>query len=301
MLDNLTLDQISVFVTIAESGSFRAAAARLARVQSAVSHAVANLEAEFGLTLFDRSGHRPALTAEGNALLSNARDLLLRVDAMRARARGLGDGVESELSVIVDTLFPIATVGAALAEMRAAYPSVGVRLAVEPMGGPIEAVTERRSALAVTVGEDFRDPRLALDAICAVQIARNDARHVISFSRRVSPELCLSSRPLWKQRARGMPGARCTHGLVCKGREKKRTRAYRFSGRHSGIPCAMALRLMRAHPGETGLFCHRARQAATRLARDTCREGVRPARFRRPHRHVRLVRRSGHRISPQHP
>ncbi|MCC8942155.1 LysR family transcriptional regulator [Bradyrhizobium sp. Arg68] len=170
MLDNLTLDQIRIFVAIAESGSFRAAAGRLARVQSAVSHAVANLEAELGLTLFDRSGHRPALTAEGKALLSNARDLLLRVDAMRARARGLGDGVESELSVIVDTLFPIAAVGAALTEMRAAYPSVGVRLAVEPMGGPIEALTERRSALAVTVGEDFRDPRLALDAICAVQI-----------------------------------------------------------------------------------------------------------------------------------
>ncbi|MBR1205859.1 MULTISPECIES: LysR family transcriptional regulator [unclassified Bradyrhizobium] len=170
MLDNLTLDQIRVFVTIAESGSFRAAATKLARVQSAVSHAVANLEAELGLMLFDRSGHRPALTAEGKALLGNARDLLLRVDAMRARAHGLGDGVEPELSLVVDTLFPIAAVGAALTEMRSAYPSVSVRLAVEPMGGPIAALTERRSALAVTVGEDFRDPRLALDAICAVQI-----------------------------------------------------------------------------------------------------------------------------------
>ena len=170
MLDNLTLGQIRTFVAIAESGSFRAAATRLARVQSAVSHAIANLEAELGLTLFDRSSHRPALTAEGKALLGNARDLLLRVDAMRARARSLGDGVESELSLVVDTLFPIAAVGAALTEMRAAYPSVSVRLAVEPMGGPITGLTERRSALSVTVGEDFRDPRLALDAICAVQI-----------------------------------------------------------------------------------------------------------------------------------
>ncbi|MGY3138228.1 DNA-binding transcriptional LysR family regulator [Bradyrhizobium sp. USDA 4501] len=112
MLDNLTLDQIRTFVAIAESGSFRAAATKLARVQSAVSHAIANLEAELGLTLFDRSSHRPALTAEGKALLGNARDLLLRVDAMRARARGLGDGVESELSLVVDTLFPIAAAAA---------------------------------------------------------------------------------------------------------------------------------------------------------------------------------------------
>src|SRR6202022_128030 len=38
-----------------------------------------------------------------------------------------------------------------------------------------------------------------------------------------------NSRPL-KQRAQGKPGARCTRGLVCKNAQKKRTRAYRFSG-----------------------------------------------------------------------
>ncbi|AFK56529.1 LysR family transcriptional regulator (plasmid) [Tistrella mobilis KA081020-065] len=111
MLDVLTLDQLRVFVTVAESGSFRAGAARLSRVQSAVSHAIANLEAELGLTLFDRTGHRPVLTAEGQALLSNARDILLRIDALKARARGLGEGVELELSLTVDTLFPIDAVG----------------------------------------------------------------------------------------------------------------------------------------------------------------------------------------------
>lgn len=49
MLDALTLDQMRIFVAIAETGSFRAAAARLSRVQSALSHAVANLEAELGV------------------------------------------------------------------------------------------------------------------------------------------------------------------------------------------------------------------------------------------------------------
>ena len=46
-----------------------------------------------------------------------------------------------------------------------------------------------------------------------------------------------------KQRAQGRPGARCTRGLVCNCAQKTRTRAYRFSGEHSGLPCAMALRL----------------------------------------------------------
>ena len=47
---------------------------------------------------------------------------------------------------------------------------------------------------------------------------------------------------------RGVPGARCTRGLVCKVHKGKRTRAYRFSGGSLGIPCAMALRLMARSP-----------------------------------------------------
>lgn len=170
MLDGLTLDQMRIFVAVANSGSFRAGAGKVARVQSAVSHAIANLEAELGIALFDRAGHRPVLTPEGRALLANARDILLRVDAMRARARGLGEGVEPELSLVIDTLFPLAIAGAALTDMRARYPSVAVRLSIEPLGGPIAGLLEQRCQLAVTVGEDFRDPRVELQALSAVPV-----------------------------------------------------------------------------------------------------------------------------------
>ncbi|WP_211100272.1 LysR family transcriptional regulator [Azospirillum halopraeferens] len=170
MLDALTLDQMRVFVTVAESGSFRAAAVRLSRVQSAVSHAIATLEGELGTALFDRSGHRPVLTPAGRSLLANARDVLLRVDAMRARARGLCEGVELVLSLTVDTLFPLARVGAALAAMGRTYPAVDIRLDVEPLGGPVTALVEKRSTLAILVGEDFRDPRIAPEAIGTVEL-----------------------------------------------------------------------------------------------------------------------------------
>ena len=177
MLDALTLDQMRTFVTVAESGSFRAGAARLSRVQSAVSHAIANMEAELGVALFDRSGHRPSLTAEGRALLANARDILLRVDAMRARARGLGEGIELELSLVVDTLFPIETVGLALKEMRGVYPDVSIRLAVLPLGGPLDGLVDRRFTLGITVGEDFRDAAIARRALSTVELVAVVAAH----------------------------------------------------------------------------------------------------------------------------
>lgn len=184
MLDALTLDQMRTFVTVAEAGSFRSGAARLKRAQSAVSNAVANLEGQLGVSLFDRSGHRPTLTDEGTALLANVRDILLRVDAMRARARSLSRGLELELSVTVDSLFPIAKVGAALRHVQSVYPAVGLRAAVESLGGPVAALIEKRTTLAILVGEDFRDPRIDLEAISAIdQVAVVAAAHPLTALR----------------------------------------------------------------------------------------------------------------------
>ncbi|WP_280952728.1 LysR family transcriptional regulator [Mesorhizobium sp. WSM3860] len=64
MLDALTLDQMRMFLAVADAGSFRLASMRLGRAQSAVSHAIANLETELKTVLFDRSTRRPTLTSD---------------------------------------------------------------------------------------------------------------------------------------------------------------------------------------------------------------------------------------------
>lgn len=76
MLGTLSLDQLRVLVTIEETGSFSAAGRRLNRAQSAISQAIATLEATQGVTLFDRSGHKPALTEMGRVLVGQARRVL---------------------------------------------------------------------------------------------------------------------------------------------------------------------------------------------------------------------------------
>lgn len=167
MIDGLTLDQMRAFVAVADAGSFRAAAARLSRVQSAVSHAVAGLEAQLGVTLFDRAGHRPVLTPEGRALLADMRALLLKADLLRARARGMGEGVELGLSIAVDPLFPEQPLAAALAAMREEFPSVGVRLWPAPLGAAEAALRDRRCGLALTTAE-IADPRIETEFVLSL-------------------------------------------------------------------------------------------------------------------------------------
>lgn len=182
MLDALTLDQIRTFVTIADSGSFRAAAQKLSRVQSGVSVAIANLETALGVTLFDRSGHRPVLTPQGQLLLGKARDIILRVDMMRAQARGFADGVETELAISVDTLYPMQEVARAISQVRQDFPAIGIRVWAEPMGGPLDALRKNRCTLAVMVGEDFRDPRIKFEPLISIsQVAVVASSHPLAL------------------------------------------------------------------------------------------------------------------------
>lgn len=165
VLDALTLDQLRAFVAVAEAGSFRASARHLSRVQSAISYSVGNLEAQLGVALFDRSGHRPQLTPQGRSLLADARTILLKVEAMRARARGLGEGVELELSIVADSLYPMPWIMAALHAIRRSYIGVNIRLEVLPLGGPPAAIRDGRVTLGILAGEELADSRIELEAI----------------------------------------------------------------------------------------------------------------------------------------
>lgn len=72
----MELRQLEYFVTVAEMGSFTRAAEACHVVQTTVSHAIASLERELGGQLFVREGRQAELTAEGRALLADARSIV---------------------------------------------------------------------------------------------------------------------------------------------------------------------------------------------------------------------------------
>src|SRR5258708_30670433 len=77
---HMTLDQVRVFVAVAERQHVTRAAAVLNLAQSAVSAAIAALEARHGAKLFDRVGRGVELTEAGALLLVEARAILARVE-----------------------------------------------------------------------------------------------------------------------------------------------------------------------------------------------------------------------------
>src|SRR5258706_2589185 len=118
MLDAVTLDQLRTFIAAVDEGSFSAAGRKLRRAQSVVSQTIANLEAQLGVKLFDRSAYHPRLSEEGRSLLATARSVADNVDEFKARARAMHEGLEPELSGAMDVMYPIEALTTAAAHSR---------------------------------------------------------------------------------------------------------------------------------------------------------------------------------------
>src|SRR5579862_5891989 len=131
MIDPLTLDQMRVFVAVAETGSFSAAARRLGRVQSAVSQAVNTLEQVLGVPLFDRDGKTPTLTHAGAIILKDARRLIEGARTMKSRAASIMTDVEPELTLAVDATFPNDLRMGSLKALRVKFPQLPITLCTE--------------------------------------------------------------------------------------------------------------------------------------------------------------------------
>lgn len=81
----LSLRHLMILKTVAETGNFTRAAGRLYITQSAVSHAVRELERDTGMVLFDRQARQVRLTAGGRRLLDEALPILAACESLEQR------------------------------------------------------------------------------------------------------------------------------------------------------------------------------------------------------------------------
>jgi DNA-binding transcriptional LysR family regulator len=148
MLGTLTLDQLRVLTTIADSGSFSAAGRKLRRVQSAISQSVRTMETSQRVELFDRSRKTPALTEAGRVLVAQARQVLRQAELFESIAIEIAAGLEPELTLAVDNFLPTRPVIESLQALRDRYPNLPVTLFTEGLGAAERRLRNRSAALA---------------------------------------------------------------------------------------------------------------------------------------------------------
>lgn len=134
----MTYEQLVVLHAIVTEGTFRGAAERLNKSQSAISHMLKKLETEIDIVLLSREAYRPTLTPGGEVFYRQATRVMQQMKELNMVAKNLNAKQEPEVLLAVTATFPLKPVLDVIGTIKDKYPATHIRLSRESMGGPIE-------------------------------------------------------------------------------------------------------------------------------------------------------------------
>jgi DNA-binding transcriptional LysR family regulator len=173
----MTLDQLQIFIAVAEREHVTRAADTLGMAPPSVSAAVASLEREFGTKLFHRVGRGIILTEGGKLLLDEARALVNRADAVKLAMREYTGLSRGRLEIMASQTIASHFLPPRLVDFHQAYPGVALVVSVGNSTQVVEAIIRGNIELGFVEGpeEELQDPGLAIE-----MIARDDLVTVVS-------------------------------------------------------------------------------------------------------------------------
>jgi len=174
----MTLEQLRIFVAVAEREHVTRAAEALGVVQSAASAAIAALESQHDVQLFHRVGRRIELTEAGRIFLTEARAVLARAQTAELALSELGGLKRGTLSIHCSQTIGTYWLPARLARYRKAHPAIDLQLAIGNTAQVAAAVLAGTAELGFVEGE-VDAPALSVKSIegdrLAVVIASDEA------------------------------------------------------------------------------------------------------------------------------
>ena len=147
----ISLEGLQVLDAIDRRGSIAAASTELHRVPSTISYAVAKLEEDLGVSLFERFGPRISLTPAGKELLKEGRYLLKAAQDLEHRVRRVASGWETQLTIGLESLLAPSVLTDDIRDFYQVADSTRLRVTQDTLSGSWEALLDRRVDLAVGV------------------------------------------------------------------------------------------------------------------------------------------------------
>ncbi|WP_309678426.1 LysR family transcriptional regulator [Polaromonas sp.] len=151
-------EALSAFAEAATLGSFSAAARKLGKSQSTVSSAIANLEIELGLLLFDRGSRKPALTEHGRVVLGRVQEILAASDRLDRAASQLGGGLEARLSVVWSDTYQSDHFEDMLTAFEQRFPELEFECLIAEHGDLVSLVQSGRAQIGVVGAQSLYPP-----------------------------------------------------------------------------------------------------------------------------------------------
>ncbi|MBB2200485.1 LysR substrate-binding domain-containing protein [Gluconacetobacter tumulisoli] len=172
----MTLEQLRIFVAVAEREHVTRAAQALRLTQSAVSHAVTSLEQAFRVRLFSRVGRGIELTEAGRLFLDDARAVLAQAEGARLRLADLGALRGGVLHIHASQTIASYWLPSRLNIFHARYPAVEIRLTIANTVEVCRAVHQGLATIGLVEGE-VGDPMLDSRTVARDQMVLVVAPH----------------------------------------------------------------------------------------------------------------------------
>jgi DNA-binding transcriptional LysR family regulator len=160
----MTLEQLRIFIAVAEKQHVTQAAGELNLTQSATSAAIAALEARYGVKLFDRIGRGIVLTQTGREFLGEARAVLARARAAAQVLNDLAGLKRGSLAIAASQTVANYWLPGRIQTFHMAHPGIELRLAIANTEQVARAVHEGSADLGFVEG-DVNDASLAVSKI----------------------------------------------------------------------------------------------------------------------------------------
>ena len=156
---NINQEQLLMFQTVIETGSFSAAARKLGKVPSAVSMSIANLEIDLNLNLFERAGREPTPTPAAMVLYEKTQQLLIEINQWKQHAHALSAGLESTLNIVVvsELLHTNWTDYITLLEQH--FPNLTINIFSAPQEDALQMLLDQSAQLALMFEREQLDSR----------------------------------------------------------------------------------------------------------------------------------------------
>jgi DNA-binding transcriptional LysR family regulator len=185
-MTNISLEQLHAFVAVSEYGGVNAAAEKLFKSPSTISHALSKLQASLGLALFEQQGRKLHLTEQGSTLLKQARVLLNEKQTFINIAQHLQQDHRGEIALAVDAICPHDLLLDALQEFAAQFPLCQIKLHEGVLSGAEEQLLNGRADICVAyrVPQGFLGERLINISFVPVVHACHPLAHESSISSR---------------------------------------------------------------------------------------------------------------------
>ncbi|TCS41107.1 LysR family transcriptional regulator [Reinekea marinisedimentorum] len=163
---NFDWNRTRAFLVTAEEGSLSAAAKVLGMTQPTLSRQVAALEAELGVTLFERGGQKLVLTESGLELLQHARTMAESAERFSLSAAGQSHKLEGLVTLSVGQLDAEYRIPEIIAQLRREQPGIQLEIVVT---NQTSNLTRREADIAI---RNFRptQPELIAKKLCTEKI-----------------------------------------------------------------------------------------------------------------------------------